>query len=144
MHSIGPQEALLMQLDQEQESALTVDTSQSMWDYRNKNTYNGIPVEQTAQDLKVNNAQQLQRALQLKQGVVVWTGYLSPQYDDKKSVQQYRDIRQKQAQGLIRVYSQDRQFCPQINKFLVLVTYASLSYQLNPRLEYLKQEQNNE
>lgn len=45
-----------MQLDQEQEPALTVDTSQSMWDYRNKNTYNGIPVDKAAQDLKVSNA----------------------------------------------------------------------------------------
>lgn len=141
MQAVGPQEAVLFQVQEDQDKTLSVDMSQQMWDYRNNNVFNGIPVSQQARDLNVKDIQELQKALIIHTDVTVWTGYISPQSDDRQAVKQYQEIRQKQALGTVQVFSQDRQFCPGLNKFLVLITYASLSYDLNPRYEYLKQEQ---
>lgn len=146
MQAVGPETAFLFQLDQkkleEQAPSVVVDLSQNMWDYRNRGKFNGVPVEEDAKQLLVNTSQQLQNALQPVSNVKTWTGYISPQNDDKKYLQEYAQIKQREIQGQIYIMSQDKQFCSSLNKFLLFVTYNEVQMGLNPRYRHLKESTN--
>lgn len=122
----------------QQKKALSVDMSQAMWKYRNLKQFAGIPLDQQAKDLPVDNLQQVQKALELKTDVKTWTGYLSPQSQDRQNVQHYNKIQQGLAKGTIRLFDQQKHFCSSVNKILVLITYGQLKYVLNPRYKYLR------
>lgn len=119
----------------------TVDTSKQMWEYRNRGIYGGIPVKQDAKNLAVHTAQELTQALQLDVKACVWTGYISPQPEDAQNVKAFAQIKQREAAGQLIILEQNKQFCPGINKFLLLVIYNQTYFALNPRFQYLKQEQ---
>ena len=145
MKGIGADQTLLADqpyIDQAQ-LGLTVQNSQVMYDYKKNNTWNGVPVQDQARDLPIDNADLLIGALKLNQRAKVWTGYISPQESDRKYVEEYAQLKQSQSQGQLVIYTQDKQFCPSLNKFLILLTYAEVSYGLNERYKYLKEEDTN-
>lgn len=142
MQAVGPDTAFLFQQDQTEENNLSVDLSQNMWEYRNRDKFNGIPVEEEARQLLVNSTQELDRALQPVSSIGTWVGYISPEEDDKKYLQEYNNIKQRQIQGEIYIISQDKQFCPSLNKFLLFVTYNEVQMGLNPRYKHLKEVSN--
>lgn len=140
MQAVGPESAFLFKQDQKPEdTGLSVDTSQDMWEYRNRDRFNGVPVEEQARQLLVNNTQELQHALQPVSSIGTWVGYISPQQNDKKYLSEYNDIKQRQVQGQIYIISEDKQFCPSLNKFLLFVTYNEVQMGLNPRYKHLKE-----
>ena len=124
----------------QQISSLKVDNSQQMWEYKNRNRLNGYPVSQNASNLYVNNVDQLKEALQPVYDIKMWTGYLSPQKQDEKYIQQYRDIIQASCDSTINILEEEKHFRSDIGKVMVIMTYAQIKMQLNPRYEYLKQE----
>ena len=139
----GPEDASLFDLLQEQQkSPVKVDMSQEMWDYKNRNVFEGIKVDPQAQNLLVNSTDELTRALQPKASAGVWTGYISPQEADKEYVKAYGELKQKEADGLIYILQEQTQFCPSINKFLILLTYINIELGLNPRYSHLKEGSN--
>lgn len=145
MHQVGPQDTRLSldiydSITSPAPVGVTADTSQQMWDYRNRNKFRDIPVAKGAVDLPVNSLQELQHALQLKAVSKVWVGYISPAQQDVNYVQAYQQLKQRQDIGQLVIIDQDRQFCPGLNKYMVLVTYSEMAYQLNPRFQFLKQE----
>lgn len=145
MNPVGPDQEFSFTLprqNQEEVQKPTVDMSQQMWDYKNRGIYQGIPVEDEAKDLLVNSVDQLQQVLQPKTSAVVWTGYISPQEADQKYVKQYQEIKQKQVQGRISILHENTQFCPSLNKFLILITYMNVQLGLNPRYKHLKEGSN--
>lgn len=145
MQSVGPQDTRISldiyeNITGASVSAISADTSQQMWLYRNKNIFRGVPVSQEAADLPVNSIQELQSALQLSAVSKVWVGYISPAEQDIKYVQAYQELKQRQDKGQLIIVNQDRQFCSGLNKYMVLATYSEIAYQLNPRFQFLKQE----
>ena len=145
MTAVGPEDtALAPELQQklQQESQLSVDRSQQLWDYRNRNTFMGLPVAQQAQDLLVDKSAQLSKALQLNTKAGAWTGYISPLDQDKKYLQEYTQLKQKEQEGFIMILQENTQFCPSLNKFLVFITYMNVQLGLNPRYSHLKEDNN--
>ena len=143
MQSIGPQKAIIFQnrdFDMPPAPNPAGDSSKYLWQYRNLKSVSGIPVQKEAQDLPVQNFQQLQQALQLNTDTKVWVGYLSPQQEDKSSLQKYEEIKSLQVQGSVFIQQQERHFCPGLNKFLIMLVYSQCKYTLNPRYKYLKEE----
>lgn len=124
----------------QQTSSLKLDTSQQMWEYKNRNKLNGFPVSQNASNLYVNNIEELKEALQPVYNIKVWTGYLSPQKQDERYVQEYRDLIQANCQSTIAILDESKHFRPDIGKIMLIITYAEVKMQLNPRYEHLKQE----
>lgn len=141
MQAVGPEAAFLFLQDEKQseQKGLSVDLSQNMWEYRNRDRFNGIPVQQQARKLLVNSTQQLDHALQPISSIGTWVGYISPQKEDEKYLSQYNAIKQKQVQGKIYIIAQDKQFCPSLNKFLLFITYDEVQMGLNPRYKHLKE-----
>ena len=144
MTGIGPQSTNIPDIfaEQKQEPNFTVDMSQNMWDYRNRGTFQGMPVGDQAKNLLVENAQQLNRALQPKGVAGVWTGYISPLDQDHKYLQEYTQLMQRESEGKVFFLQQNTQFCPSLNKFLVFITYLNIELDLNPRYSHLKEENN--
>lgn len=112
--------------------------SDALWQYQKKHTVLGISVQQQSRELPFSSQQQLFQALQIKNNVKVWTGYISPQFQTQN--QQYRDIKQKIADGNAIIVSQDRQFVPDKKAFLCILVYNQLEYKLNQRYDFYKQE----
>ena len=143
MQSIGPQDAFLYQsnnfFDSQDTPKPFSDNGTLMWEYLNEGSIRGIPVEPQAQGLSVSSAQDLQEALALQTDINVWTGYISPQEQDKTSLTQYQAIKNQELKGSFIIFSQQREFCPHQGKFLMLVIYGKMSYKLNPRFKYLKE-----
>lgn len=54
----------------------------------------------------------------------------------------YGELKQKEADGLIYILQEQTQFCPSINKFLILLTYINVELGLNPRYSHLKEGSN--
>lgn len=143
MIPVGPEQAVFDTQEQQQEVPI-VDMSQDMWDYKNRNTFAGMQLTDQAKNLMVNSREELQKALQPVTTSGVWTGYLSPDEADKQYVQKYAQLKQKQTQGQIQIVSQNLQFCPSLNKFLVLITYMNVHLGLNPRYQHLRENKNGE
>lgn len=147
MKTVGAEDATIVNFYEEQntqKNTLKVDMSGRMWQYRNKNSIQGIPVSQQAQDLPLNTFQQVMQALYIKYTAKVWTGYLSPDKQDIQSSKQYAQLKSKQLGNTIFVLNQERHFCASLNKVMIILTYTELSYQLHQRFKYLKQELKNE
>ena len=143
MNAIGPDQAVF-DVQQQLQDVPIVDMSQQMWDYKNRDTFEGLQLTDEAKNLMVNSAEELQKALQPVTASNVWTGYLSPEESDKKYVQKYAEIKEMQTQNLIQITSETVQFCPSLNKFLVLITYVKVRLGLNPRYKHLKENTNGE
>lgn len=112
--------------------------SNVLWQYQKKHTVLGIGVQQQSRKLPFSSQQQLFQALQIKNNVKVWAGYIAPQFQAQN--QQYRDIKQKIADGNAIIVSQDRQFVPDKKAFLCVLVYNQLEYKLNQRYDFYKQE----
>lgn len=125
---------------QERGTDISLDTSNTMWEYQNRQRFQGVPLTEEATNLYVNNTQQLEKALQPVYTVKVWTGYLSPQKQDKKYIQEYQNILQASVQSNVSILNEQKQFRSDIGKFMVVLTYAQQQMSLNPRFSYLKQE----
>lgn len=145
MQAVGPENTFMaIQPQEPKEEPVTVDRSQSLWDYRNRNTYNGMPVAPQARNLMVDNADQLNRALQPKGTSGVWVGYISPLDEDKQYLDSYAKLKEQETQGSIFILQENKQFCPSLNKILVFITYLKVQMDLNPRYEHLKEDKNGE
>lgn len=146
MQAVGPDTAEIKSQFEgvfpEPEGMPNVDMSNDFWDYRNRGKFFGVPVQQEAKNLLVDNMEELNKALQYRPNVKIWSGYISPQEQDKEYLQQYKNIKQAQAQGVVQVLQEQKQFCPSMNKFLVFVTYNEISVDLNPRFNHLKESIN--
>lgn len=122
----------------EQNNTVSVDMSEAMWRYKNLNKIGDCPVEQQAQNLPLDSIDKIQRALVLQTTVKTWTGYLSPKEEDKQSVQQYNKIQQGLIDGSLSFIDQQKHFCSDLGKIMILITYGQLQYKLNQRYKYLK------
>lgn len=145
MQSIGADKARLsgaMYWQQEDPLTSAVDMSQQLWQFKNRHTFRGSPVQRESQNILTENYRQLQEAMQLIGQTKVWTGYISPQQADKDSLQQYSQLKKKEGNQQVYIITEDKQFCPSLNKFLVLITYCQLKYALNPRYDFLKENYN--
>ena len=124
----------------DQDTTPHLDNSHQMWEYKNRGIINGVPVSQDAKNLLVNSIDQVKEALQPSYDIKVWSGYLSPQKEDKKYLEEYRQIMQKSVDSSIAILKQHQFFRADIGKVMVTITYAEVEMQLNPRYSHLKQE----
>lgn len=125
---------------QQQTSGYKVDNSQQMWDYRNRNTLDGVPVTQDASNLLVNNIEEARQALETIYNVKVWSGYVSPEDADKKHREEYQQILQRSIDSEVQILNQSQYFRADLGKIMLVITYAQLQMDLNPRYAHLKQE----
>lgn len=147
MNSISAKDAFIspqyfQEADQNSTQKDSLDNSMAMWEYRNRNTIDGVPVDQTARDLYINNIEQAREATQTLVAMHVWTGYISPKEQDLKSRLQYQNLMQDSANNKIFIIQQQKYFCADIGKVMYIVTYAEVSKHLHPRYSHLKQENN--
>lgn len=142
MQSIGADKAKLAQpmyWDIPQKEQAFIDRSQQLWEFKNRHTFRGSPVQQASQNLLSQNYKQIQQAMQPVGQTCVWTGYISPEQSDKNSLLEYSQLKRKEGNQQVYIITQDKQFCPSLNKFLILLTYCQLRYALNPRFDFLKE-----
>lgn len=123
------------------QTSMNIPQADILWQYQNKNTVLGVPVEEDSRDLAFDSQNNMLQALQATNNVLVWSGYLSPQ--NKQTSAEYREIKQKIADGVAILISQDKQFVPQKAAFLCYLVYNELSYKLNDRYSFYKQELTN-
>lgn len=135
--------ALAQQLDMLQgQPKVSIPSSQLLWQYTKQKHVLGVPVQQDSLKLPFSSQQQMLTALQLVNDIQYWTGYLSPQYP--QDCKAYTQIKQKLADGGSVLVSQDKQFIPDKNAFLCFLVYNNLSYRLNERYNFYKQELKND
>lgn len=135
--------ALAQQLDLLQvQTKPNMSNSQLLWQYNKQKHVLGVPVQQDSSKLPFNTQQQMLAALQLVNDIQYWTGYLSPQYP--QDCKAYTEIKQKLADGSSVLVSQDKQFIADKNAFLCFLVYNNLSYRLNERYNFYKQELKND
>lgn len=123
------------------QTSVNIPQSDILWQYQNKNTILGIPVEEDSRNLAFDSQNNMLQALQSTNKILVWSGYLSP--ENKQTSTEYREIKQKIADGVAVLISQDKQFVPQKAAFLCYLVYNELSYKLNERYSFYKQELTN-
>lgn len=123
------------------QTSVNIPQSDILWQYQNKNTILGIPVEEDSRNLAFDSQNNMLQALQSTNKILVWSGYLSP--ENKQTSAEYREIKQKIADGVAVLISQDKQFVPQKAAFLCYLVYNELSYKLNERYSFYKQELTN-
>ena len=119
---------------------VTVDMSQAMWRYKNLNLIGTLPVAEQAQNLPLDSIDKIQEVVQLSTTVKTWTGYISPQQQDKDSVLKYNEIQQGLTQGYLSLIDQQKHFCSDKGKLMVVLVYGQMLYKLNPRYKYLKEQ----
>lgn len=135
---ISAQQALLGNTFEGSEQPSQFQDNPLLWQYMKLGTVDGVPVKQQDKGLLFASDQQLVQAMQHDQQVNTWSGWLSP--DREQDLKIYNDIKQGQISGDIRIINQDKQFSPQKNAFLVVVTYSKLHLKLNPRYDFYKQD----
>lgn len=123
------------------QTSVNIPQADILWQYQNKSTILGIPVQEDSKALAFESQTDMLQALQATNNILVWSGYLSPQ--DKQTSAEYREIKQKIADGVAILISQDKQFVPQKAAFLCYLVYNELSYKLNDRYSFYKQELTN-
>lgn len=142
MGTTADQTALAADINIEQKFTDTnIPAADILWEYNNKDTVLGIPVQQQSKKLPFDTQDNLFQALQTDNNIKIWSGYLSPQFT--QDMQVYKNIRQKIADGTAYLISQDKQFVPQKKAFLCVLVYNQLSYKLNQRYNFYKQELTN-
>lgn len=142
MGTTADQTALAADINIEQKFTDTnIPAADILWEYNNKDTVLGIPVQQQSKKLPFDTQDNLFQALQTDNNINIWSGYLSPQFT--QDMQVYKNIRQKIADGTAYLISQDKQFVPQKKAFLCVLVYNQLSYKLNQRYNFYKQELTN-
>lgn len=122
------------------EASISLDNSKAMWEYKNRAILDGIPVEDQAQHLFVDSVQEVRDATQTSFNIKVWSGYLSPKDEDKNDIDAYSKIMQDVAQNKCVILQQEKHFCPDLGKIMVLLIYAFVYKKLHPRYEHLKQD----
>ena len=123
------------------QTSVNIPQADILWQYQNKSTILGIPVQEDSKALAFESQTDMLQALQATNNILVWSGYLSPQ--NKQTSAEYREIKQKIADGVAILISQDKQFVPQKAAFLCYLVYNELSYKLNDRYSFYKQELTN-
>lgn len=113
-------------------------TNGILWSYHKQGTINGIPVREQDKDLNITTQAQLNNAFQLNQSIVVWTGWLSPQYP--QDLQKYQHIKQLEADNKCIILEHQKQYSSSKNAYLVLLTYANIEFVLNDRYSFYKQD----
>ena len=114
--------------------------NQLLWQYTKLGCVNGIPVDQSDRNLLFESDQSLLQALEVKPTIKTWAGWLSPQHS--QAVEQYRNIKQQQADGRMRIITQDKQYSTQKDAFLVILVYSQNKLKLSPRYDFYKQDTN--
>lgn len=137
MQSVGPDQARFEQ-DTQLQQTFAVDRSQQLWEFNTRHTVSGVPVNSQDTNIAIQKAQQLQQAFEPNVQLQVWTGYISPAQEDKQSLNKYTAIKRAESQRKAYIVSQDKQFCPTLNKFLILLVYCNVQMSLNPRYDFLR------
>lgn len=136
------QESYLETIQEQFQPSISIDNSSAMWEYRNRGTIDGIPVSEDARHLYVNSMQQVRDATQLVMETHVWTGYISPKQQDKKTVKEYEDLLKQISNNQSIIIDQEKHFCADIGKLMLIITYADVKKTLHPRYAHLKEEVN--
>lgn len=115
-----------------------VPGSTNLWSYHKMGTINGVPVRQQDKHLNIDTQKALLDAFQLDNQIIVWSGWLSPQYPQDMKV--YQDIKQLEAQNKCIILEHQLQYSSTKDAFLVLLTYTNIQFKLNNRYSFYKQD----
>lgn len=109
-----------------------------LWQYKNRGSIAGVPVQESSKGLSFQKQVQLMQAMQPVCDVQVFIGYLSPQH--KEDVQKYTHIKQMAVEGSAVITQQQKQFVPQKSAYMCLVVYSMYRYKLNQRYNFYKED----
>lgn len=112
-----------------------------LWSYHNEGRIHGIPVADNAVGLPIDRDDMLDVAFTLKRVPKSKIFWMSP--EDEESIKLYDAMLAQQADGQLIIIDELKQYDTSKCKFMVWLRYDELSYELNPRFDYLREELNN-
>lgn len=112
-----------------------------LWSYHNEGRIHGIPVAENAVGLPIDRDDMLDVAFTLKRVPKSKIFWMSP--EDGESIKLYDAMLAQQADGQLIIIDELKQYDTSKCKFMVWLRYDELSYELNPRFDYLREELNN-
>ena len=112
-----------------------------LWSYHNEGRIHGIPVVDNAVGLPIDRDDMLDVAFTLKRVPKSKIFWMSP--EDEESIKLYDAMLAQQADGQLIIIDELKQYDTSKCKFMVWLRYDELSYELNPRFDYLREELNN-
>ena len=142
-HMVSIEEAMLSEapIKEMQEQAQISTIGNELWSYHNEGRIHGIPVEDNAIGLPIDRDDMLDVAFLLKRIPKSKIFWMSP--EDEESIKLYDDLLTQQADGRLIIVDELKQYDTSKCKFMVWLRYDELSYELNPRFDYLREELNN-
>ena len=142
-HMVSIEEAMLSEVPikemQEQNQISTIGNE--LWSYYNEGRIHGIPVEDKDIGLPIDRDDMLDVAFLLKRIPKSKIFWMSP--EDEESIKLYDDLLTQQADGRLIIVDELKQYDTSKCKFMVWLRYDELSYELNPRFDYLREELKN-
>ena len=112
-----------------------------LWSYHNEGRIHGIPVADNAVGLPIDRDDMLDVAFTLKRVPKSKIFWMSP--EDEESIKLYDAMLAQQADGQLIIIDELKQYDTSKCKFMVWLRYDELSYELNPRFDYLREDLNN-
>lgn len=142
-HVVSLDEALLSdepgEQSKEEEQLTTIGNA--LWEYHNLGRIGGVPVADDAVGLPIDRDDMLGVAFNLKRVPKSMIFWMSP--EDTESIKKYDDLLNKQTDGELIIVDELKQYDMNKCKFMVWIRYDLLSYELNPRFDYLREELKN-
>ena len=112
--------------------------SNALWSYHKLGTINGVPVRQEDRNLNIDKQADLASAFQLSNQLIVWSGWLSPDYP--QDLKTYQNIKQLEAQNKCIILQHQLQYSGSKDAYLALITYTNIQFRLNNRYSFYKQD----
>ena len=109
-----------------------------MWEYLNKGTLNGVPVAAADVGLKIDDEDTFTSVFRLHRSPKTLLLYLSP--DDEQSLKKYNEVLERIYAGKAMAVDEQKEFDPAHGRFVVMLRYDEICYELDPRYHYLREE----
>jgi len=123
---------------QQKNGTIVTQQGEALWSYRNENKINGITVKEEDRDLFIERDDQLPERFRphyIPHSKIFW---LSP--DDVEQNAEYEKLLQDVYDGKAIIRDEQKHYDDAKAKFMVLLRYDEVCYELHPRYAYLKEE----
>lgn len=125
-------------MDLPEDNGIGNSSNNTLWSYINEGSINGIPVEDSAKGLPIDNEYRLFDAFMIHRDPKVLVARIDP--DNQDTLKEYRELLERAASTDIEIIEEYKQYDPEHSSFVLWVRYDVLRYVLHPRYKYLMEE----